>query len=55
MKIWVGHETCMVKLGNAFNILVEKSEGKKSLGTHRLRWENNIKMDLKEISIRMWM
>jgi hypothetical protein len=26
-----------------------KPEGKRSLGRHRHRWENNIKMDLEEV------
>jgi hypothetical protein len=30
-------------------ILVGKTEGKRPLGRHRRSWENNIKMDLKEI------
>jgi hypothetical protein len=34
---------------NAYRILVEKPEGKRSLGTSRYRWEDNIKMDLREI------
>jgi 3-oxoacyl-ACP reductase-like protein len=29
-------------------VLVGKPEGKKPLGRPRLRWENNIKMDLQE-------
>jgi hypothetical protein len=29
--------------------LVEKPEGKRPLGRPRYRWEDNIKMDLKEI------
>jgi hypothetical protein len=29
--------------------LVGKSEGKRPLGRLRLRWEDNIKMDLREI------
>jgi hypothetical protein len=33
---------------NAYRILVRKPEGKRSLGRHRRRWENNIKMDLRE-------
>jgi hypothetical protein len=32
---------------NANSILVEKSEGKRSLGRSRRRWEDNIKMSLK--------
>jgi hypothetical protein len=34
---------------NAYNILVAKPEGKKPLGRHRNRWEENIRMSLREI------
>jgi hypothetical protein len=34
---------------NAYRILVGKPEGKRPLGRPRLRWEDNIKMDLIEI------
>jgi hypothetical protein len=34
---------------NAYRILVGKLEGKRSLGRPRRRWEDNIKMDLREI------
>jgi hypothetical protein len=34
---------------NAYRILVGKPEGKTQLGRHRRRWENNIRMDLREI------
>jgi hypothetical protein len=34
---------------NAYRILVEKPEGKRPLGRARRRWENNIRMDLREI------
>jgi hypothetical protein len=34
---------------NACRILVGKPEGKRPLGRPRHRWENNIKMDLREI------
>jgi hypothetical protein len=30
-------------------MLVEKPEGKRSLGRYRRRWEDNIKFDLREI------
>jgi hypothetical protein len=30
-------------------VLVGKSEGKRPLGRQRRRWEDNIKMDLKEV------
>ena len=32
-----------------FRVLVGKPEGKRSLGRHRRRWEDNIKMDLQEV------
>jgi hypothetical protein len=35
---------------NSYKIVVEKSEGKGSIGRPRWRWENNIIMDLKEIA-----
>jgi hypothetical protein len=34
---------------NAYRILVGKPEGKRLLGRPRRRWEDNIKMDLREI------
>jgi hypothetical protein len=34
---------------SAYNILVGKPEGRRPLGRPRSRWEDNIKMDLREI------
>jgi hypothetical protein len=34
---------------NAYRILVGKPEGKRPLGRPRCRWEDNIRMDLREI------
>jgi hypothetical protein len=34
---------------NAYRVLVGKPEGKRPLGRPRRRWENNNKMDLREI------
>jgi hypothetical protein len=39
----------MGKKRNAYRILVGKPEGKKLLERSRRRWEDNIKMDLREI------
>ena len=44
---WAGHVARMEHSRNAYRVLVEKPEGKRSLG--RPRWEDNIKMDLKEV------
>jgi len=32
-----------------YTVLVGKPEGKRPLGTHRRRWEDNIKMDFQEV------
>jgi hypothetical protein len=40
----------MASKRNACRILVGKPNGKRPLGIPRLRWINNIKMDLKKIS-----
>lgn len=37
----------------AYRILLRKPEGKTPLGTPRHSWEDNIKMDLKEIGWRV--
>jgi hypothetical protein len=34
-----------------YRVLVWKPEGKKSLGRPRRRWEDNIKMDIRDIGI----
>jgi hypothetical protein len=46
---WVGHVACMGEVRGAYNILVGKPEGRRTLGRPRHRWEDNIKMDLGEI------
>jgi hypothetical protein len=35
-----------------YRVLVGKPEGKRPLGRHRHRWENNIKMVLQEVGCR---
>jgi hypothetical protein len=37
------------EMKNAYRILVRKPEGKRPLGRRRHRWEDNIRMDLREI------
>jgi hypothetical protein len=39
----------MGKKGNAYGILVEKPEGRRPVGKPRRGWEDNIKMDLRDI------
>ena len=49
---WTGHVTRMAE-GSAFKILTGKPTGKRFLGRPRLTWEDNIRMDLKEVGINM--
>ena len=37
-----------------FKILTDTPAGKRSLGRPRRRWEDNIRMDIKEIGINAW-
>jgi hypothetical protein len=46
---WVGHVACMGEVVGAYNILVGRPEGRRSLGRPRRRWKDNIKMDLREM------
>jgi len=39
---------------SVYRVLVGKPEGKRPLGRPRRRWENNIKMDLQEVDVRLW-
>jgi len=46
---WVGHVAHMGEGRSVRRVLVGKPEGKRPLGRSRLRWEDNIKMDLWEV------
>jgi hypothetical protein len=46
---WARHVARMGEMRNAYIILVGKSEGKRPLGRPRRRWEDNIRMCLREI------
>jgi hypothetical protein len=47
---WVGHVTYMGERRGIYRVLVGKAEGKRPLGRPRHRWDDNIKMDLQELS-----
>jgi len=46
---WAKHVACMGEMRNAYEILVGKPERKRPLGRSRRGWEDNIRMDLREI------
>jgi hypothetical protein len=48
---WAGHVACMGEGRGVYRVLVGRPKGKRPLGRPRHRWEDNIKMDLREIGM----
>jgi hypothetical protein len=48
---WAGHVACMGEGRGVYRVLVGKPEGKRPLGRPRRRWEDNIKLELRETEI----
>jgi hypothetical protein len=48
---WARHVACMGEGRDAYRVLVGRPESKRPLGRPRCRWEDNIKMDLRETGI----
>jgi hypothetical protein len=48
---WAGHVTSMGEGRGVYRVLVGGPEGKRPLGRPRRRWEDNIKIELREIGI----
>ncbi|KAJ4446079.1 hypothetical protein ANN_12771 [Periplaneta americana] len=46
---WAGHVARTGESRNGYRVLVGRPEGKRPLGRPRRRWEDNIKMDLREV------
>jgi hypothetical protein len=46
---WAGHVAPMGEKRNAYRLLVGKPEGRRPLGRLRLKWLDNIRMDLVEV------
>jgi hypothetical protein len=46
---WAGHVARMGEERKVYKVLVGKPEGKSPLGRPRRRWEDGIRMDLREI------
>jgi hypothetical protein len=51
MMSWAGNVARMGKMRNAYTILVRKPQRKRPLGRPRRRWEDNIRMDIREIGL----
>jgi hypothetical protein len=50
---WAGHVARMAKERNMYKLLVGKPEGNRLLGRRRRRWEDGIRMDLREIGVEL--
>jgi hypothetical protein len=48
---WAGHVARMGEGRGVYRVLIGRSESKTPLGRPRRRWEDNIKLDLREIGI----
>jgi hypothetical protein len=48
---WDGHVARMRYTRNACKILIRRTEGERSVGRYKHRWEDNIRMDPRE---RVW-
>jgi hypothetical protein len=48
---WAGHVGRMGEGRGVYRLLVGRPEGKRPMGRPRHRWEDNIKVDLREIGI----
>jgi hypothetical protein len=51
---WAGHVARMGRERKVYTILVGKPEGKRPLGRPRRRWEDEIRVDLREIGLGVW-
>jgi hypothetical protein len=51
---WAGHVARMRNRRGVYRILVDKCEGKRSLGRPRRRWEDNSQMELQEVACGVW-
>jgi hypothetical protein len=49
---WAGHVARMGEGSKVYKVLVEKPEGKRPLGRPRRKWEDWIRMDLRETGWR---
>jgi hypothetical protein len=48
---WAGHVARMGEGRSVYKVLVGRPKGKRPLGRPRRRWEDNIKIDVREIGI----
>jgi len=49
-----GRVALVEEVRGVYRVLMGEREGKRPLGRPRRRWEDNIKMDLQEVGLRVW-
>ena len=50
----MGHVARTGEIRGVYRVLVGKPDGKKPLGRHKRRWEDNTKTDLQEVECGLW-
>jgi hypothetical protein len=53
-KRWAGHVARVGEERKVYKVLVVKPEGNRPLGRPRRRWEDGVRMDLREIGLGVW-
>ena len=51
---WAGHVARVGDRKDVYRVVLGRPEGKRPLGRTRRRWENNIKVDLREVGWGSW-
>jgi hypothetical protein len=51
---WAGYVARMGEERKGYKVLVGKPEGKRPLGRPRRRWEDGVRMDVREIGLGVW-
>jgi hypothetical protein len=51
---WAGHVAFMGEDRKVYKVLIGKPEGKRPLERPKCRWEDEIRIDLKETGWRVW-
>jgi hypothetical protein len=49
--MWAGHVAHMREGSGVYRVLVGRPEGKRPLGIRKRRWEDNIKMVIREVGV----
>jgi hypothetical protein len=48
---WAGYVACVGEKRKVYKVLVGKPKGRRPLGRPRRRWEDGVRMDLREIGL----